>query len=133
MSEHPLCPAHAARLSAGATLLLVPVADNRYSITAPDFDGDPRWDEAWPDDGPSPAGNPGPYLHLPVNDIVVRIYSEIQPGDILVPDGGAGLGELEPQDDIVGAMKARRRWRVKGVRCERHGDEWAWAVEVEPS
>jgi hypothetical protein len=23
------------------------------------------WDEAWVDPGPSPAGNPGPYLHLP--------------------------------------------------------------------
>jgi hypothetical protein len=43
-----------------------------------------RWDEAWLDEkGPSPAGNPGPYWHVPFEDIVVRVYPRIQPGDII--------------------------------------------------
>lgn len=49
------------------------------------------WDEAWVDPGPSPAGNPGPYLKLPwcAGDADVyegtahRIYPQIQPGDRL--------------------------------------------------
>ncbi|WP_245442228.1 hypothetical protein [Rhizobium chutanense] len=47
------------------------------------------WDKAWVDDGPSPMGNPGPYLKLPwlagdadpYKDTVHRIYPKIQPGD----------------------------------------------------
>lgn len=43
-----------------------------------------RWDKAWLDvNGPSPAGNPGPYWHVPIGDIVVRVYPRVQPGDIL--------------------------------------------------
>lgn len=53
------------------------------------------WDKAWVDGGPSPAGNPGPYLHLPFlahPDPEVsrwwvgtshRIYPRVQPGDRL--------------------------------------------------
>ena len=47
------------------------------------------WENAFVDGGPSPAGNPGPYLHLPWlsgNDDPYegtrhRIYPKIQPGD----------------------------------------------------
>jgi hypothetical protein len=42
-----------------------------------------RWDEAWLDGGPSPAGNPGPYWHVPFRDIVVRVYPRVQPGDVI--------------------------------------------------
>ena len=44
---------------------------------------------AWVDPGPSPAGNPGPYLKMPVQyrkgeeTTVHRIYPRIQPGDQL--------------------------------------------------
>lgn len=52
-----------------------------------------RWDgmgfdfsRAWVDDGPSPAGNPGPYLKVPRitaqgDETVHRIYPRTQPGD----------------------------------------------------
>jgi hypothetical protein len=46
------------------------------------------WDRAWVDGGPSPMGNPGPYLKLPWKagdddfaGSVHRIYPVIQPGD----------------------------------------------------
>lgn len=53
-----------------------------------------KWADAWVDPGPSPAGNPGPYLKLPViglfcdsenpqEQTVHRIYPRIQPGDRL--------------------------------------------------
>lgn len=39
-------------------------------------------DHAWIDPGPSPAGEPGPYLKAPAADGTVhRIYSRIRPGD----------------------------------------------------
>lgn len=46
------------------------------------------WDKAWVDQGPSPAGNPGPYLKLPCiapegDRPVHRIYPKWQPGDLL--------------------------------------------------
>lgn len=52
------------------------------------FDGHPwpkgldpkemRWDTAWWDEGPSPAGNEGPYLHIdrPATQTTHRIYFE---------------------------------------------------------
>ena len=43
------------------------------------------WKNATIDTGPSPAGNPGPYLHVrcPINMTTHRIYSRIQPGDTI--------------------------------------------------
>lgn len=50
------------------------------------------WEAAWVDPGPSPAGNSGPYLHLPwqdgpdadtFRDTSHRVYPVIQPGDRL--------------------------------------------------
>lgn len=47
-----------------------------------------NWEGAWVDPGPSPAGNPGPYLKLPwlagddwLEGTVHRIYPRVQPGD----------------------------------------------------
>jgi hypothetical protein len=52
-----------------------------------------HWDRAWIDNGPSPAGNAGPYLKLPVSNLemrdggddetVHRIYPQVQVGDRL--------------------------------------------------
>ena len=47
-----------------------------------------KWDGAWVDAGPSPAGNPGPYLKVeyPYQDdetLVSRVYPMMQPGDRL--------------------------------------------------
>lgn len=50
----------------------------------------PLWDEAFVDPGPSPAGNPGPYLQLPITGgdmtadrMVDRVYHPYAPGDEL--------------------------------------------------
>ena len=46
-----------------------------------------EFDAAWVDHGPSPAGNPGPYLHVPLTDehdtTVHRVYPRLQVGDVL--------------------------------------------------
>lgn len=41
--------------------------------------------KAWPDDGPSPAGNQGPYLHVPFppEGTVHRVYPRIWIGDLI--------------------------------------------------
>jgi len=41
--------------------------------------------QAWSDDGPSPAGNQGPYLHVPFpsEGTVHRVYPRYQVGDLL--------------------------------------------------
>lgn len=49
------------------------------------------WDAAWVDDGPSPTGNPGPYLKLPwkggdadgLRGTAHRVYPRTQPGDLI--------------------------------------------------
>ena len=50
-----------------------------------DLEGELLWDEAFVDPGPSPIGNPGPYLQLPRVDgrerCVHRIYPRVQVGD----------------------------------------------------
>jgi len=47
------------------------------------------WDNAFVDQGPSPVGNPGPYLHLPHIDKETfgthRIYPRVRPGDVFWP------------------------------------------------
>lgn len=47
--------------------------------------GDLDFTNARPDPGPSPAGNAGPYLHVPRQDgeTVHRIYPKWCPGDLL--------------------------------------------------
>jgi hypothetical protein len=51
-----------------------------------------HFDRAWVDQGPSPAGNPGPYLKLPItggdladanDEVVERVYPRWFPGDRL--------------------------------------------------
>jgi hypothetical protein len=67
------------------------------------------WKGAWVDGGPSPMGNPGPYLKLPwlagdddFEDTVHRIYPVIQPGDrIWVKEAWRSEGyydDLAPSD-----------------------------------
>ena len=52
------------------------------------FDGSPckpdqwerlNWSKAWVDMGPSPAGNPGPYWHVPLKDgdTIHRLYPRV--------------------------------------------------------
>jgi len=47
--------------------------------------GDLDFGGAWIDPGPSPAGNPGPYLKTrrPADETRHRVYSRVQPGDFL--------------------------------------------------
>jgi hypothetical protein len=67
----------------------------------------------WCDRGPSPAGNPGPYLKVPspsTDDSVHRVYPRAQPGTLL--DGE----------------------RVVAVRAWQADDRsWFWEVDVEPA
>ncbi|ASY68853.1 hypothetical protein [Sinorhizobium fredii] len=65
------------------------------------------WPKAWVDGGPSPAGNPGPYLKLPwlsgaadpFEHTIHRIYPKVQPGDrIWVKETWAKVGDND--DDI---------------------------------
>lgn len=68
------------------------------------------WGGAWVDPGPSPAGNPGPYLKLPflagddatLAGCVMRVYPKIQPGDRLwVKEAwkvGPAYDDLPPRD-----------------------------------
>lgn len=68
--------------------------------------GDCNWQSAWVDDGPSPAGNPGPYLHVewPYGKLCdggtdeklwARVYPRKQPGDLLwVREAWSPIGEL---------------------------------------
>jgi len=55
---------------------------NRWRFDALD------WSQAWVDDGPSPAGNPGPYWHVPclhpeAGETTHRLYPKWQKGDQL--------------------------------------------------
>ena len=63
------------------------------------------WDNAWIDGGPSPAGNAGPYLHLPYppDQTSHRIYPTLAEGDTL-PNGGT----------------------VRRVLPYQHGRAWCW-------
>ncbi|MBK8773181.1 MAG: hypothetical protein IPM06_22500 [Rhizobiales bacterium] len=68
--------------------------------------GDCNWQSAWVDAGPSPAGNPGPYLHVewPYGKLCdggtdeklwARVYPRKQPGDLLwVREAWSPIGEL---------------------------------------
>lgn len=56
---------------------------NRIKDAWHDFE----WDKAWIDSGPSPAGNSGPYLHVPApkelfGGTTHRIYPRVQVGDL---------------------------------------------------
>lgn len=57
----------------------------RGYVGDPDFWDHLDFDQAWVDRGPSPAGNPGPYLKVPYppDESVHRIYARVAPGDFL--------------------------------------------------
>lgn len=73
------------------------------------------------DDGPSPAGNPGPYLHVPTHDgdTTHRIYSCVQPGDVLQMDQ-TGRTLYDPETGITWYLKGTLA--VESVRAERVQD-----------
>jgi hypothetical protein len=117
--------------------------------------------QAWIDAGPSPAGNPGPYLKAPgPDDSAHRVYSRIQPGDELwvretwcAPDPGNVVYRADMSDAARAEEKAIRRvvsgcvpWRpsifmprwasritlkITSVRAERLQDISALAVRAE--
>lgn len=57
----------------------------KFGIPVTAFWSSLDWARAWKDNGPSPAGNPGPYLHVPYprEGTAHRIYPRSQPGDTL--------------------------------------------------
>lgn len=108
-----------------------------------------QWDVAHADKGPSPAGNPGPYLHVPRDDsgdvMVDRIYPRWAPGDRLWvretwgevfevdisqgrPVGPLGLGGIPARPD----MKARVIYRADGEFESRRSDGLArgWTPSI---
>lgn len=89
------------------------------------------WENAWVDPGPSPAGNPGPYLKLPWlagdddpwEDTVHRIYPVIQPGDrIWIKEAHYAYGEWTTTDELTETGLPKRRF----VR------DWNWSVYFDP-
>lgn len=119
----------------------------KRNITAPHIKRDDwkyfDFDNAWVDAGPSPAGNPGPYLQVPWNNgdesIIVRLYPRIQPDDVLwvgetwapKTDGGYIYRATDnPEPDCGTPLKwqssmlmpravCRLELKVKRVRIER--------------
>lgn len=91
------------------------------------FDCQFHWDRAWVDTGPSPAGNPGPYLKLPVTNIemvsdgadetVHRIYPRVQPGDRLYVR--EAWRAMDGQDKFSGSQIA--------AQCLEAGYKRAWS------
>jgi hypothetical protein len=93
------------------------------------------WKGAWVDGGPSPMGNPGPYLKLPWKagdddfaDTVHRIYPVIQPGDRLwVKEAvawvsGWGWRYRADNDDL---SEKREQGEVGRWRSPIHMPRWA--------
>lgn len=78
-----------------------------------------QFNKAWVDDGPSPAGNPGPYLHVPYNDgdltdVVYRVYPRVQPGDhIWIKEtwGQDMTGEIFYKQDQDTLPSTLEKWR----------------------
>ena len=93
------------------------------------------WEGAWVDGGPSPMGNPGPYLKLPwqagdddFEGSVHRIYPVIQPGDRLwVKEAvawvsGWGWRYRADNDDL---SEKREQGEVGRWRSPIHMPRWA--------
>lgn len=111
-------------------------ACNAASWASLDFQSD----RVFVDGGPSPTGNPGPYLHVPRqgDETVHRIYPRWQPDDLLwVKEAwrvGKGYDEVggEPHHDVVtGRYRHARfmpRWasritlKITDVRVQRLGE-----------
>ncbi|MBE3065157.1 MAG: hypothetical protein IMZ69_09095 [Spirochaetes bacterium] len=97
-----------------------------------------NFSRAWVDGGPSPAGNPGPYLHVPIRagagDTTHRVYPRYQVGDRLIfketwQETHDGIiyraGENWPKDRVwksarfMPARAARSINRITEVRGQR--------------
>ncbi len=112
--------------------MVLAVLDDRKSQTRrlvsrrnTDVDGHgscPWWDElqldrAWVDPGPSPAGNPGPYLQAPMpfgerDECVCRLYSRLWIGDVLwVRETWQEYDNHAPDDYPYICYRADGEWR----------------------
>lgn len=74
-----------------------------------------KWAAAWADAGPSPAGNPGPYLkveypHQDDETLVSRVYPLVQPGDRLYVREAHSLHYAFGQATEVGSINDGARW-----------------------
>ncbi len=78
------------------------------------------WDRAYVDEGPSPAGNAGPYLHVPFpgDETTHRIYSRVMPGAVLWARETWAPNPLDDRETLFnatttdpGAPGKRMKWR----------------------
>jgi hypothetical protein len=106
--------------------------------------------DAWVDPGPSPAGNPGPYLKVPRDggDTVHRIYAPWEPGDHLwvreawrpvmeawnsCVEYRAGGTPLDGPDRDLVASVSRLALRMPGLSDEgkaRHSEAWHPSIHM---
>lgn len=101
----------------------------------PDLD----FSKAWVDRGPSPAGNPGPYLKVPGGDeSVQRVYSRIQTGDRLWVretwrTGGDSPGSMctGPESCRYAASVGEAEWAISKWRPSIFMPRWASRITLE--
>jgi len=84
------------------------------------------WSRAWVDDGPSPAGNPGPCLHVPWSyrerpeqepeELWARVYPRAQVGDRLwVKENFAKVGDNDDDIHACPDMRVLAYYRADAV------------------
>ena len=101
--------------------------------------------QAWPDDGPSPAGNQGPYLHVPFppEGTVHRIYPRYQVGDLIWIKETWGRCDFPGTDTAFGRIKIVYRadgetkydidqWRSARFMPKRAARLWLVVKKVRP-
>ena len=99
-----------------------------YRCAWEDFD----FDKAWVDHGPSPAGNPGPYLKVPLPKMktVHRVYSRTWTGDRLYVREAAYIAPPNFAEDCDANWKDNEgRPRVVSWRASMEGDSIRCADE----
>lgn len=99
---------------------------------------DLNFDEAWVDSGPSPAGNPGPYLKVPRRsdaEMVHRVYATIEVGDRLwVRENGWERPERTPRQMREGADTwAPYYFDADGLSWSDAEEFKAWGFKRRPS
>lgn len=95
-----------------------------------------KWDAAWLDAGPSPAGNPGPYLkveypHQDDETLVSRVYPLVQPSDRLyVREAWAPIMALTHNDPGGQAIVDGGFYRADGGTTDGEIARWRPSIHM---